>query len=210
MYGPSPLTIKPMAAAPSVRFLKNITTNPNIIAGDYTIVHLPDGVDDFERFVLYHYPFMGDKLIFGKFCGIAREVKFIMNGSHHKMTGISTYPFHILANGWEKVTPPISELPMKGDTVIENDVWIGFNSVIRPGIRIGNGACVASCSMVTKDVPPYSIVGGNPAKLIRMRFSDEEIDILQNIAWWDWPADKLTEHLELIVNGDVMALAKVA
>lgn len=210
MYGPSPLLRNPVRSVPGVRFLKNVVTSPNIIAGDYTAVHLPDGVEDFERFVLYHYPFMNDKLIFGKFCGIAKEAKFIMNGAHHKMSGVSTYPFQVFGHGWEKVMPPIAELPVKGDTRIGNDVWIGYDALIMPGISIGNGACIAARSLVTRDVPPYAIVGGNPAKLIRMRYSDAEVDTLQSIAWWDWPAEKITEHLELIVGGDIAALQRAA
>ena len=210
MYGPSPEMAKPMPAVPTVHFLKNIIKNQNIIAGDYTAVQLPEGVENFENFVLYHYPFMGDRLVFGKFCGIARQAKFIMNGAHHRMTGISTYPFQIFGHGWEKVMPPITELPMKGDTIIENDFWIGYNATILPGVHIGNGACIGACAVVSKDVPPYAIVGGNPARLIRMRFSPEEIELLQGIAWWNWNAEKIFKYLDIIVGGNVQELVKIA
>lgn len=187
-------------------FIKNVIKSPNIIVGDYTYYDDPEDSENFERNVLYHYPFIGDKLIIGKFCAIARDVKFIMNGANHKLSGLSTYPFQIFGNGWEKVMPQSSELPYKGDTVIGNDVWIGYDALIMPGVKIGNGAIVSSRSVVVKDVPPYTVVGGNPARPIKQRFSPEVIERLQEIAWWDWPVEKITLHLPLIVAGDVEAL----
>ncbi len=206
MFGPSPLEKRPMRAAPHVCFLKNIVKSPNIIAGDYTAVHLVDENDDFEKNVLYHYDFIGDKLIFGKFCGIARKAKFIMNGSHHILDGISTYPFQVFGNGWEKVMPPLSGLAVKGDTIVANDVWICYDSLIMPGIHIGNGAVVGARSVVTRDVPAYSIVAGNPARVVRMRYSKEEIALIESIAWWDWPPEKITKHLDVIVKRNLRAL----
>ncbi|MDO5653700.1 MAG: CatB-related O-acetyltransferase, partial [Brachymonas sp.] len=171
MHGPSPAAPHPMAGFPQVCFIKNCVKNPNIIVGDYSYYDDPVDSEGFERNVLYHYPFIGDKLIIGKFCAIATGVKFIMNGANHKMSGISTYPFQIFGQGWEKAMPQAGELPYKGDTVIGNDVWIGYESLIMPGVKIGDGAIVASRSVVTSDIAPYTIAGGNPAREIKRRFA---------------------------------------
>lgn len=210
MNGPDPTTMHPMTGFPQVCYIKNSVENPNIIIGDYTYYDDPEDSENFERNVLYHFPFIGDKLIIGKFCAIARGAKFIMNGANHKLSGITTYPFQIFGNGWEKVMPEPGDLPYKGDTVIGNDVWIGYDALIMPGIRIGNGAVISSRSVVTRDVPPYTIVGGNPAQPIRQRFSTESIDLLEQIAWWDWPVEKITRHLNVIVSGDVDELRACA
>jgi len=207
--GPSPLNKHPMEGFPQVGFIKNFVDNPNIIVGDYTYYDDPEGPENFLKNVLYHYPFIGDKLIIGKFCAIAKGVKFIMNGANHKLSGISTYPFSIFRQGWEKVLPKQGELPYKGDTVIGNDVWIGFEALIMQGVHIGDGAVIGSRSVVTKDVPAYTIVGGNPAREIRKRFKDADIQRLQRIKWWDWPAEKITANLELIVSSDICALERV-
>jgi virginiamycin A acetyltransferase len=199
-----------MTGFPQVCFIRNTVTNPRIVVGEYTYYDDPEDSENFERNVLYHYPFIGDKLIIGKFCAIARGVRFIMNGANHKLSGISTYPFQIFGSGWEKVMPEPSELPYKGDTVVENDVWLGYEALVMPGVRIGNGAIVSSRSVVTRDVPPYTIVGGNPATPIRKRFSDDAIAALEAIAWWNWSIAKISRYLELIVAGDVDALAACA
>jgi virginiamycin A acetyltransferase len=209
MHGPDPAELHPMKGFPQVCFIKNSISNPNIVVGDYTYYDDPIDSENFERNVLYHYPFIGDKLIIGKFCAIARDVKFIMNGANHKMNCYSTYPFSIFGGGWEKVTPNISELPYKGDTNIQNDVWIGFESLIMPGITVGNGSIIASRSVVTKEVEPYSIVGGNPAKVIRKRFSDEVIELLQNIEWWNWPIEKITQNLEILTSDNLARLKSI-
>ncbi|WP_223619097.1 Vat family streptogramin A O-acetyltransferase [Lysobacter sp. ESA13C] len=210
MQGPSPEQTHPMDGFPQVCFIKNTIKNPNIVVGDYTYYDDPDDSENFERNVLYHFPFIGDKLIIGKFCAIARGVKFIMNGANHKLSGISTYPFQIFGNGWERVMPEAEELPYKGDTVVGHDVWIGFEALIMPGVRIGNGAIVSSRSVVVADVPAYTIVGGNPAKPIRQRFAPDEIAALESLAWWDWPVEKITRHLQCIVAGDIEALRHCA
>jgi len=206
MHGPSSTTKHPMEGFPQVCFIKNTVNNPNIVIGDYTYYDDPEDSENFERNVLYHYPFIGDKLIIGKFCAIARGATFIMNGANHKLSGISTYPFQIFGNGWEKVMPSLEELPYKGDTVIGNDVWIGYDALIMPGVKIGNGAIISSRAVVTNDVPAYTVVGGNPAKPIKQRFPCKTIDILESIAWWDWSVEKITRHLAVIVSGDVEAL----
>ena len=164
MYGADPKAKHPMKGFPQICFIQNTVSNPNIIIGDYTYYDDPDDSENFERNVLYHFPFIGDQLIIGKFCALARGVKFIMNGANHKMDGFSTYPFQIFANGWEKVTPQLEDLPYKGNTVIGNDVWIGYEAIIMPGIQVADGAIIAAKSVVTSNIAPYIIAGGNPAK----------------------------------------------
>lgn len=210
MQGPSPDEKHPMEGFPQVCFIKNTVSSPNIIIGDYTYYDDPEDSENFERNVLYHFPFIGDKLIIGKFCAIARGARFIMNGANHKLSGISTYPFQIFGNGWEKVMPDTSDLPFKGDTIIGNDVWIGYEALIMPGVKVGNGSIVSSRSVVVSDVPAYTIVGGNPAKAIKRRFEPDTIAALESLAWWDWPIEKITEHLELIVSGNIESLRRVA
>ena len=206
MYGPDPANPHPMEGFPQVCFIKNTVKNPNIIIGDFTYYDDPEDSENFERNVLYHFPFIGDKLIMGKFCAIARGVQFIMNGSNHNMAGFSTFPFYIFGNGWETAQPQAGDLPYKGDTVIGNDVWVGYQALIMPGVKIGNGAIISSRSVVTSDVPAYSIVGGNPARVIRQRFTDETISRLEKLAWWDWPVEKITQNLPAIISADLEAL----
>ena len=200
--GPSLDDIYPNPAIKSMVFLKNVVKNPNIIIGDYTYYDDPNPTE-FEKNVLYHYPFYGDKLIIGKFCAIAPGVKFIMNGANHKTNAISTYPFSLFGNGWEVVMPKLEELPFKGDTVIGNDVWIGYEAFILPGIHIGDGAIIAAKSIVTKDVPPYAVVGGNPAKIIKARFDESTISQLEILKWWNWEIAKITKYLSVITSGKV-------
>lgn len=206
MQYPDPKNLHPMEGFPQVCYIKNAVKNPNIIIGDYTYYDDPEDSENFERNVLYHYPFTGDKLIIGKFCAIATGVQFIMNGANHKISGISTYPFQIFGNGWDRVMPAPEEFPFKGDTIIGNDVWIGYQSTLMPGVKIGNGAIIAAKSVVTKNIEPFSIVGGNPAQLIRKRFDEETIQLLLEIAWWDWEIEKITRNLEKIIGADIEAL----
>jgi virginiamycin A acetyltransferase len=208
MNGPAPSERHPMKGFDQVCFIKNTVANPQIIIGDYTYYDDPGDSENFERNVLYLYPFMGDKLIIGKFCAIARDVRFIMNGANHKLNCLSTYPFSLFGNGWERVTPKIEDLPFKGDTVVGNDVWIGYESVIMPGVKIGDGAIIAARSVVTDDVKPYTVVGGNPARLIKVRFPVETIKRLLEIKWWDWEIEKITRNLEIITSADPAALAR--
>lgn len=210
MNGPDPLNPHPMEGFPQVCFIRNTVRNPNIVVGDYSYYDDPEGAENFERNVLYHYPFLGDRLVIGKFCALARGTRFIMNGANHKLSGISTFPFQIFGQGWETVMPQPGDLPFKGDTVVENDVWIGYDALVMPGVRIGNGAIVSARSVVVGDVPPYTVVGGNPARPLKQRFPDAAIATLQAIAWWDWPVEKITRHLRTIVAGDVEALQRCA
>jgi virginiamycin A acetyltransferase len=206
LYGADPKDKHPMKGFPQVCFIQNTVSNPNISIGDYTYYDDPEDSEAFERNVLYHYPFIGDKLIIGKFCALARDIKFVMNGANHKLNGFSTYPFQIFGNGWEKVAPQAGELPYKGDTVIGNDVWIGYEAVMMPGVQVGDGAIIAAKSVVVKDVLPYTIVGGNPAQCIRQRFDDETIQVLLKVSWWNWDIEKITRNLEQIVAADIEAL----
>jgi len=210
MHGPSPSDPHPMEGFPQVCYIKNTVKNPNIQIGDYTYYDDPDGAEDFERNVLYHFPFIGDKLIIGKFCALAKGVRFIMNGANHKLSGISTYPFQIFGNGWETAMPAPGELPYKGDTVVGNDVWVGYEALIMPGIQVGNGAIISARAVVAADVAPYTIVGGNPARAIKARFEPGVIERLEALAWWDWPAEKISRNLKHIVSADVDALASCA
>jgi len=209
VYGANPNDKHPMPGFPQICFIKNTVNNPKIIIGDYTYYDDPEDSENFERNVLYHYSFSQDKLIIGKFCALARGIKFIMNGANHKVSGFSTYPFYIFGNGWEKATPQDEELLYKGDTFVGNDVWIGYESIIMPGVTIGDGAIVAAKSVVVSDVPAYSIVGGNPAQVIKQRFDDGTVKSLLDIAWWDWDIKKISANLEKIVASDLDALLLV-
>ena len=206
MYGANPQAKHPMPGFPQICFIKNTIKNPQIIVGDYTYYDDPEDSANFERNVLYHYAFSQDRLVIGKFCALARGIKFIMNGANHQLSGFSTYPFYIFGNGWEKVTPKNEELPFKGDTIVGNDVWIGYESAIVPGVKVGDGAIIAAKSVVVHDVPPYTLVGGNPAQIIKQRFNDNIIEKLLEIAWWNWDIKKISANLEKIVAADIEAL----
>jgi virginiamycin A acetyltransferase len=204
MNGPAPDTIYPLPNQQRLVYLKNIVKNPNIIVGDYTYYDDVENPENFERHVLYHFDFEGDKLIIGKFCSIAAEVKFIMNGANHRTDWFTNYPFPIFGNSWEIAMP--DNWPNKGDTIIGNDVWLGYDSLILPGIQIGDGAIIAARAVVTRHVAPYTIVGGNPAVEIRKRFPDNIINELLEIRWWNWPVEKINRNLKAICNSDINAL----
>ena len=202
-YGPNKNEKFPNKNVPSVCFIKNVITRPNIEIGDYTYYDDTNGADKFEEHVTHHYEFLGDKLIIGKFCQIASGIKIIMNGANHRINSVTTYPFNIMGNGWEKVTPKLEDLPFKGDTIIGNDVWIGQNVTILPGVHIGDGAIIGANSVVTKDIPAYHIAGGNPCKIIRKRFNEELINYLEEIKWWDWEDEKIFKNLEILCSSDL-------
>lgn len=201
--GPNPDAVYPRKEIKSLCFVKNIITRPNIIVGDFTYYDDPENPEKFEENILYHYEVLGDKLVIGKFCAIAPGVKFIMNGANHKLKAFTTYPFGLFGNGWEHGIPEIKDLPFKGDTVIGNDVWIGYEAIIMPGVKIGDGAIVAAKSVVTKDVPPYAAVGGNPAGVIRKRFNDDIIELLLNLKWWDWDIERITANIPVLCGEDI-------
>jgi virginiamycin A acetyltransferase len=208
-YGPSPNIKIPIEGVNSLCFIKNIVTNPNIIVGDYTYYDDFKNPEKFEENVLYHYDFMGDRLIIGKFCSIGPGAKFIMNGANHKLKSFANFPFGIFRDGWEIGIPDLKDLPFKGDTVIGNDVWIGYDVIIMPGVNIGDGAIIAARSVVTKDVPPYTVVGGNPAELIRKRFDDDIIDLLLKMQWWHWDIEKITKSIPVLCSDNVQELKKL-
>ncbi|MEO0788683.1 MAG: CatB-related O-acetyltransferase [Bacteroidota bacterium] len=189
-------------------FLKNIVKNPNIVVGDYTYYDDFDSVENFEKNVKYLFDFTGDKLIIGKFCMIASDVTFIMNGANHLSEAITTYPFAIFGEDWSQAMDGKS-YPTKGDTVVGNDVWIGYGATIMPGVTIGDGSIIATKSVVTKDVEPYSIVGGNPAKRIRKRFSEEQIKELLYLKWWDWPVEKITANVQSLTGNNIAELSRL-
>jgi len=207
MNGPSPDTKHPMPGFPQVAFIKNFCDNPNILIGDYTYYDDPEGPERFFEQVLYHFDFIGDKLVIGRYCAIARKTTFIMNGASHALGSFSTYPFFIFGSGWEAGVPDRRlSAPVK-DTVIGDDVWIGYDATIMPGVQIGHGSIVGARAVVAKDFPPYSVIAGNPARLIRPRFEPEIVERLLAISWWDWPADKVARNLGAIVDCDVEKLS---
>lgn len=190
-------------------YLKNVITDANIEVGDYTMYN--DFVNDPKDFqknnVLYHYPINGDRLIIGKFCSIACGAKFIFTSANHKLGSLSTYPFPLFFEEWDLDKTNVTDSwDNKGDIVIGNDVWIGYEAVIMQGVTIGDGAIIGTRAVVTKDVLPYSIVGGVPAKPIRKRFSDEVIAQLLEIKWWDWPDEKIKENISAIQSGNIKEL----
>jgi len=201
---PDKNTIFPLPHYNRLCFLKNIIQSPNILVGDYTYYDDFDNVENFEKNVKYLFDFIGDKLIIGKFCMIASNVIFIMNGANHLSAAISTFPFAIFGNDWSDAMDG-KEYPSKGNTVIGNDVWIGYGVTIMPGVLIGDGAIIATKSVVTRDVAPYSIVGGNPAEEIRKRFSEEKIDKLLHIKWWDWSIEKITKNVKNLTGNEIGA-----
>ncbi len=196
--------IYPRTGDPQTVYLKDVITDPNIEVGAYTMYN--DFVNDPREFeknnVLYHYPINGDKLIIGKFCSIACGAKFLFTSANHKMSSLSTYPFPIFYEEWGLDVKDIRNAwDNKGNIVIGNDVWIGYEAVIMSGVTIGDGAIIGTRAVVTKDVPPYTVVGGVPAKPIRKRFDDATIDRLVKLRWWDWEHDKIAQSIAAIQAG---------
>jgi len=202
MIGPDRNTKFPLDNYDRLCFLKNVVKNPNIIVGDYTYYDDFENVENFEKNVKYLFDFISDKLIIGKFCMIASDVKFIMNGANHLTDSLSTYPFAIFGQGWESAMNG-KNYPKKGNINIGNDVWIGYNATIMAGVTIGDGAIVATNSTVIKDIEPYSIVGGNPAKEIKKRFSKEIITKLLKLQWWNWDIEKITKNIQNLTNTEI-------
>ena len=197
--GPNKDLIFPLENYNRLCFLKNIIKNPNIIVGDFTYYDDFENVNNFEKNVKYHFDFINDKLIIGKFCMIASDVKFIMNGANHLTDSLSTYPFAIFGNGWENAMDG-KDYPKKGNINIGNDVWIGYNATIMAGVTIGDGAIIATNATVTKDVEPYSIVGGNPAREIKKRFENDVISKLLKLKWWDWDIEKISKNIQKLTD----------
>lgn len=207
---PSPQKVHPIDGVEQICYIKNSVKNPYIEIGDYTYYDDPDGSENFEKNVLYHFDFIGDKLKIGKFCAIAKGVQFIMNGAQHRTDTFSSYPFAIFCEQWsEKLRHQPVGAPPKGDTIIGNDVWLGRDATIMSGIHIGDGAIVAAKSVVVSDIPPYTVYGGNPAKFIKKRFSDEMIACLLKLQWWHWDIEKITENIDIIFSHDGSKLQKL-
>lgn len=203
--------IYPRPNDPQIVYLKDVVTSPNIQVGDYTVYN--DFVRDPREFeknnVLYHYPVNGDRLIIGRFCSIACGARFLFTSGNHALKSLSTYTFPIFFDEWGLDAKNIRDAwDNKGDTVIGNDVWIGYEAIIMSGVKIGDGAIVGTRAVVTGDVPPYTIVGGVPARPIRKRFDDETIRRLEALRWWDWDEEKLRRNLSAIQSGDLAALER--
>lgn len=205
--------IYPRSQGHSTVYLQNVVTDPSIEVGEYTVyddfIHDPR---DFQRNnVLYHYPINHERLVIGKFCSIACGAKFLFNSANHALGSLSTYTFPIFFEEWDL---PVEDIPRawdnKGDIVIGNDVWIGYEAVVMAGVTVGDGAIIGTRAVVTKDVPPYTIVGGVPAKPIRKRFDDETVERLLALKWWDWPIERIRLHLEDIQSGNLEKLNKDA
>lgn len=213
MHGPDPLTLHPMGAHPRVVFLRPLAERlETVTVGDFSYYDDPDEPERFfERNVLYHYPFLGDRLVIGRFCAIATGARFIMNGANHALGGISTFPFNIFGQGWEAGFDPATHAAgLRGDTMVGNDVWIGARATILPGVTIGDGAVIGTEAVVGSDVPAYAVAVGNPARVLRLRFAEDVIAELLDMAWWNWPVEAITEHLAAIRGADIAALKRAA
>ena len=195
---PNPNAVYPIPGYDKEIYVKPTIKNPNIIVGDFTYI----ADSEFESHVTHHYEWNGDKLMIGKFCQIAAGVEFVMNGANHQMNAVTTFPFYTM-EGWEIDPPAVSDLPLKGDTIVGNDVWIGQNAVILPGVHIGDGAIVGANSVVGSDIPPYTIVVGNPARETRKRFDNELIQLLQAFKWWNKSIEEINQLIPLLTSGDL-------
>ena len=195
---PNPEVIHPIAGYDKEIYVKPTIKNPSIIVGDFTYI----ADSDFESHVTHFYSWSRDNLIIGKFCQIAAGVEFVMNDANHKMNAVTTFPFYTL-EGWEMKIPDPAEMPFKGNTVIGNDVWIGQNAVILPGVHVGDGAIIGANSVVGSDVAPYTIVIGNPAKVLRKRFDDELIGLLLKFKWWDKSIEEINSLIPILTSSDL-------
>ena len=200
---PDPDVIHPIPGYDREIYVRPTVRNPNIIVGDFTYI----ADSDFERHVTHLYDWNGDRLIIGKFCQIAAGVEFVMNGANHQMNAVSTFPFYTL-EGWDMDPPAASDLPLKGDTVVGNDVWIGQNAVILPGVHIADGAIIGASSVVGSDVEAYTIVAGNPARPLRRRFDGELIELLLRFRWWDRPVGEINALIPILTSGDLETVRK--
>lgn len=204
-----PAYMYPRTGDDATIYLKNAITNLNIQVGEFTIYN--DFVNDPRQFeknnVLYQYPINGDRLVIGKFCSIACGVKFLFNSANHTQSSLSTYPFPIFYEEWGLDRGHVTQAwDNKGDIVIGNDVWIGYEAVVLAGVTVGDGAIIGARALVTKDVPPYTIVGGVPARIIRRRFPEDTIAKLLKLQWWEWPAEKIKGCIWAIQRGEMETL----
>ncbi|WP_271220488.1 CatB-related O-acetyltransferase [Streptosporangium carneum] len=207
---PSPDTLHPLPDHPRVVMLKPLVKDPRIEVGDYTYYDDPEHATEFEqRNVLYAYG--PEKLVIGRYCAIATGTRFIMAGANHPTAGVSTFPFTIFGGDWaERTLDILTAMPTRGDTVVGNDVWFGYDSTVMPGVRIGDGAVIATGSVVVSDVPPYAVVGGNPGRVVKRRFDDADVERMLRAAWWDWPVELVTEHVRTIMTGTPAEIEAIA
>jgi virginiamycin A acetyltransferase len=204
------MTLHPVSGQERVVFLKPLVRNPQIQVGEYTYYDDPDAALEFERDA-FLYGYGPERLIIGRYCAIASGVRFIMSGANHADLGPSTFPFGIFGGVWaERTMDLVMSAESRGDTVVGNDVWLGYRALVMPGVAIGDGAVVAAASVVASDVPPYAIVGGNPARVLRRRFEDDDVERLLRAAWWDWPVELVTEHARAIMAGEPAELERIA
>lgn len=204
---PDPNVVCPNAYKTSC-FLKNVVQAPNVTIGDYTYYDDPQDPTGFEKNnILFNYPEFGDRLTIGKFCCLASGATFIMGAANHRLCSVTTYPFAVFGGAWEENAPPhLDQLPRKGDTVVGNDVWLGRESVVMPGVHIGDGAIVAAYSVVTKDVASYTVVGGNPARFLKNRFDSQLTQLLLEAQWWDWEPQALAQAVPMLCSPDLEAV----
>ena len=206
---PDPAVVHPLPHTNRVVFLKPLVTSEKIEVGDYTYYddpHEPTAWE--ERNVLYAYG--PERLVIGRYCALAEGVRFVMGGANHAIHGPSTFPFGIFGGDWADTMDLVMSAPSRGDTVVGNDVWLGYRAVVMPGVTIGDGAIVAAGSVVTADVRPYAIAGGNPARELRRRYDDADVDRLLRAAWWDWPVELVTHHARTIMSGTPAELERIA
>jgi virginiamycin A acetyltransferase len=207
---PDPNQVHPLPSTDRVVFLKPVVAgNQNIVVGDYTYYDDPGDPTAFARDnVLYAYG--PERLVIGRYCALAEGVRFVMPGANHAMLGPSTFPFGIFGGDWADTMDLVMSAPSRGDTTVGNDVWLGYRSLVMPGVTIGDGAIVAAGSVVAADVPPYAIAGGNPARVARMRYDEADVERLLRAAWWDWPVERVTEHSRAIMSGTPAELEGIA
>ena len=206
---PDPMVLHPVAGQPRVVFLRPLVEHPAVDVGDYSYYDHPTRAEQFvEDAVLY--PFGPERLIIGRFCALAAGVRFLLPGANHADRGPSTFPFGIFGPPWDETMDLVLSAPARGDTVIGNDVWLGYQALVLPGVTIGHGAVVAAASVVASDVPPYAVVAGNPASVVRRRFNEDDVERLLRAAWWDWPPASITEHARAIMAGTPAELEGIA
>jgi virginiamycin A acetyltransferase len=206
---PDPNVVHPLPTTDRVVFLKPVVSSDKIEVGDYTYYDDADDPTAFEQNNVL-YAIGPERLVIGRYCALAEGVRFIMPGANHAMLGPSTFPFGIFGGDWADTMDLVMGAPSRGDTVVGNDVWLGYRALVLPGVTIGDGAVVAAGSVVATDVPAYGIVAGNPARLLRRRYEDADVDRLLRAAWWDWPVELVTEHARTIMSGTPADVERIA
>ena len=209
LSAPDPTVLHPVAGQERVVFLRPLVQSANVEVGEYTYYDSFGDPREFERDAVL-YGFGPERLIIGRFCAIASGVRFLMPGANHADRGPSTYPFGIFGPPWDATMDIVMSAPSRGDTVVGHDVWLGYSALVLPGVTIGDGAVVAAASVVARDVPPYAIVAGNPARVVRSRFCAEDIDRLLHASWWSWPIELVSEHARTIMAGSAAELEQIA